>query len=172
MHFSLSHVYEHDTDTVLNMFTDRRYLERKYHAMGPGPVEFIEFGEVQSRFRATIQRQLPGISDKDVPRIARRFVRDTYTLVYTVEWDLPGAEVKSGRMSMHIQDLPVEISGELRLLPTGQGCAKEFDIQINSGIPVIGSKVSSEAAKLVRRSLDKEYAFSQQYLRDHAETGS
>jgi len=172
MRFSLSHVYEHDADTVLAVCMDRHYLERKYHAMGPGPVEFIEFGESQDRFRATIQRELPGISHKDVPRIARRFVRDSYTLVYTVEWDLEGAEEKSGRMNMHIQDVPVTITGDLRLLPTEEGCAKAFDIQIHSGIPVIGSKVSNEAAKLVRRSLDKEYAFSRQYLREHVRVGS
>lgn len=167
MRLNLSHTYEYDTDTVLAVCMDRDYLQQKYEAMGPGPVEFVECGEAQGCFRATIQRQLPGISPGDVPWVARRFVRESYRLIYTVEWDLDEAPEKYGRLRMRLQDVPVTIEGDLRFLPEAQGCVKEFDLVIQSSIPVISGKVEKEAAKLVRRSLDKEHDFSLQYLKEH-----
>jgi hypothetical protein len=171
MRFDLSYPYEHDTDVVMEMLMDRDYLEKKYEAMGTGPVEFIECGQSNGHFRVAIQRQLPGISAKDVPRVARRFVRDTYTLTLAVDWLLSDEEEKSGHMDMRVQDVPVKIRARLCLRPQEGGCAKGFQVNIESGIPLIGSKVESEAAKLVRRSLDKEYAFSQEYLKTYGKTG-
>jgi hypothetical protein len=171
MHIELSYPYEHDITTVMALFMDRDYLEKKYSAIGPGPVEFVEYAQEDHLFRVAIQRELPGISAEKVPRVARRFVRDAYTLALAVQWQLDNErEAKTGSMDMRVQDVPVKIKADMGLHPQQGGCVQEFQVDIRSSIPVIGNKVETEAAKLVRRSLDKEHTFSQEYLKTYGKT--
>ncbi len=168
MRLSQSHAYPCDAETVLAIHRERGYQHKKHASMAPGPVEFLEFGECQGRFRVAIKCPLPGVSASDVPRLARRFALDSYTLIYTEEWLLAGAADKQGRLRMRLEGMPLRIDGDLWLRSQGGGCTKEFDLDIQSGIPVISAKVEKEGARLVRHSLEKDLEFTRQYLQDRA----
>lgn len=169
MRLDLQHDYDCDTDTLLSLHTQRDYIRKKYEGLGRGPVEFIECGQDGGHFRTVLERDLPGIGSRDVPRIARRFVRESYTLALTEQWNLGDRPEKTGGLYIHIREAPVKMEGSLRLSPAQSGCVKVFNMEIKCSIPVVGRKVEQEAEKLLQRALEKECTFTRDYLQHYRE---
>src|SRR5699024_10710376 len=117
MRLDLQHDYDCDTETLFSLHTQQDYIRKKYEGLGRGPVDFIECGESRGRFRTVLERELPGLSNRNVPRLARRFVRESYTLVLTEEWGLTEQTEKHGNLSIHIKEAPVKMEGSLQLSP-------------------------------------------------------
>ena len=42
--------YKYNTETILNMFLDKDYIQKKFNHTGAENVEFLEFGEKNGKF--------------------------------------------------------------------------------------------------------------------------
>ena len=94
------------------------------------------------------------------PGFAKRFVGDEIQLVQTERW----SDIENARVEVVIPGKPGQMSGTLSLRESGGTTTETVDMEIRVGIPLVGGKIESLIADLLRKALKAENAVGRQYL--------
>jgi len=95
-----------------------------------------------------------------IPGFAKRFVGDEIQLVQTERW----SDIENARVEVVIPGKPGQMSGTLSLRESGGTTTETMELEVRVGIPLVGGKIESLIADLMRKALKVENAVGRQYL--------
>lgn len=123
-------------ETVLKMFTDQEYFLKKYEMCGASDIQLQNVSHEGDQFSITVKRSMP--ADVPVPGFAKKFVKDTMTVVQTDSWDTSN---RTGRLDIDIKGLPLELSCDMELVDNGDSSVLKLDFNAKANVPMFAKKV-------------------------------
>jgi hypothetical protein len=106
---------------------------------------------------ATIEQVRSG---SDIPSFARTFVGDEIVIVQTETWTSP----TDARIELAIPGKPGEAVGTLRLTESGGTTTETVELDVTVRIPLVGGKIETMIADMVKFALDKEHEVGVEWL--------
>ena len=95
-----------------------------------------------------------------IPGFAKRFVGDEIHLVQTEHW----SDIETAEVEVAIPGKPAQMSGTVTLRESGGVTTETVTMEIRVSIPLVGGKIESLIAELLRKALTAENAVGRQYL--------
>lgn len=136
--------FPQSADSIIEMFTDKAYFERKYAEL-TNSCEFTEHSKEGKDFH--IKAVLHYDFDAPVPGFAKKFIADTLTVTQSDDWD---TDTRRGRLEVHITGAPVKIIADMELVATDSGCENRMRWTLTCGVPLVGGKLE----KLIREDIE------------------
>jgi Protein of unknown function (DUF2505) len=103
-------------------------------------------------------------SAQGLPGFARTFVGDEINLVQTEHWDTIDSGIQGGTVDVVIPGKPGQMRGTIRLRESGGTTTETVEMEIKVNIPLVGGKVESLIADLLRKALKAENLVGRDYL--------
>lgn len=151
--------YNASADDIWAMLNSREYVDGKYQALGDISTDVVTFDTGDS-VALSVERIVPA----DLPDFAKKIMGDTNKIVQTENWTASG---DSYVCDLHIEfpGKPLKVTGKLEVKPTGDATSDwHVNMEIKASIPLVGGKLEGVVEKETLASLDKEYAFNQEWL--------
>jgi hypothetical protein len=161
MNFEELYRYGKDADTVMRMFADRAYFEKKY-AETTLAYEVLEHELSDERFRIKCKLTMP--SSAPVPGFAKKILGETMNLVQEDIWDLKS---RTGQLNIEMPGVPVKISAAMRLGQGAAGGENQVSWSINCKIPLIGGKLEKFIASDIKAKSPADLKISEAILADY-----
>ena len=161
MKFDDKHTFSKPADTVIKMFSDRAYFERKYKELGVADLEVLECETSGSKFRIKCRYK---IANNAVPDFAKKFLGGQSTVTQQDTWDTAS---KTGRLDIEIKNAPVKVTADMALKADGAGSANNLKWNVSCGIPLIGGKLESVVADDIKARAKGDIAASRKILADY-----
>jgi hypothetical protein len=95
-----------------------------------------------------------------IPGFAQKFVGDEINLVQTEHW----ADLENGVVEVVIPGKPGQMKGTITLREADGTTTETVSMEIKVGIPLVGGKIESLIADLLRKALRAENAVGRQHL--------
>ena len=95
-----------------------------------------------------------------IPGFARKFVGDEINLVQTEQW----SDIETGTVEVVIPGKPGQMRGTIRIQESGGTTTETVAMEIKVGIPLVGGKIESLIADLLRKALKTENSVGRAYL--------
>ena len=95
-----------------------------------------------------------------IPGFARKFVGDEINLVQTESW----FDAENARVEVVIPGKPGEMTGTINLSESGGVTTERLEMTIKVSIPLVGGKIESLIADLLRKALKAEEKVARDYL--------
>jgi len=149
------HKYAHGTDTVFALFTDAKELKAKQKALGARKMRVEECERDADGAEVRFVRELPA----DVPGILSKFLQPWNIVEQSEQWRNCGDGVYKADIAIDIANVPVNISGTLRLEPAADGCVNHIRMSIDCGIPFVGKTLAEFVAIDCKRIIADEYKY-------------
>ena len=162
MQFNDKHSFDKPAATVLKMFSDRAYFERKYRELGFRDIEVLEHVADARRFRIKVRYSAP--NNAPIPDFAKRFLGENNVITQSDTWDL---EKKTGRLEAEIRGVPVKASADMKLADEGAGSANTLKWNLSCGIPLIGGKLEQVVASDIQAKSKTDLAKSREILKGY-----
>ena len=159
MKFDLKHTYDTPAATVLKMYSDKAFFEKKYKEIGAWDIKVLEHDKSEKKFR--IKCQYATKNDAPLPDFAKKFLGESTVITQTDTWDL-GAS--TGRIEIEIKGAPVKVSADMALKNAGAGSANEMKWNVSCGIPLIGGKLESVGGDDIKAKSKNDEAASRKIL--------
>ena len=162
MQFNDKHTFDKPAATVIRMFSDKAYFERKYKDLGYTGIEVLEHVADAKRFRIKVRYTAPNTAP--VPDFAKKFLGATNVVTQSDAWDL---EKKTGRLEAEIRGVPVKVSADMRLADEGGGSANTLKWNLSCGIPLIGGKLEQIVGSDIQSKSKTDVATSREILKGY-----
>ena len=156
------HEYAHRTDAVFALFTDTEEIEAKLMALGARNIRIEECETDADGAVVRFVRELPA----EVPGILSNFIQPWNTVDQSEQWSGLGGGEYEADLAIDIANVPVAVSGTLRLEPVEDGCVNHVRVMIDCGIPFIGKTLAEFVASDCERLIADEY----EYIRDRLDS--
>ena len=95
-----------------------------------------------------------------IPGFARKFVGDEIQLVQTERW----SDIENARVDVTIPGKPGQMTGTVSLREEGSTTTETVQMEIRVNIPLVGGKIESLIADLLRKALRAENAVGRDFL--------
>lgn len=149
-------------ETVLKMYSDRAYFERKYARLdGVKDFEVLECEKKGDSFR--IKHRSQQRSDIAVPDFAKKFLGEYSQVTQTDTWNL---KTGTGRLEIELKGVPLKISADMKV-SGAPAATNQFVWQISCSIPLIGGKLEKLIADDVRAKVAADETLSNLLLADY-----
>ena len=155
MKIKRDHNYAHSTDTVFALFTDVKEIKAKQKALGARNIRVEECERKAGGAVVRFVRELPA----DVPGILSKFLQPWNTVEQSEQWRSCGDGVYKADLTIDIANVPVTISGTLKLEPVKDGCVNHVRMAIDCGIPFVGKTLAEFVAKDCKRIIADEFEY-------------
>jgi hypothetical protein len=162
MKFNDKHTFDKPAASVMKMFADRAYFERKYRELGFSNIEVLEHAADGRKFRIKVRYSAK--SDAPIPDFAKRFLGAVNVVTQTDVWD---CEKKAGRLEAEIRGVPVKVSADMSLKDDGAGAANSLKWDIHCGIPLIGGKLEQVVAGDIQAKSKLDIAKTREILESY-----
>ena len=138
MKFDDKHVLTKPAKTVMKMYSDKAFFERKYKELGAWDIEVLEHSKSDKAFRIKCRFQIK--NDAPLPDFAKKFLGESMSVTQTDTWDLVRM---TGHIDTELKGTPVKVSADMALKDQGAGSVNEMKWNVSCGIPLIGGKLES-----------------------------
>ncbi len=149
------HEYSDSTDTVFALFTDAKEIKAKQKALGARNIRVEECDRDADGAVVRFVRELPA----DVPGILSKFLQPWNTVEQSEQWRICDDGVYKADLAIDITNVPVTVSGTLKLEPVDDGCVNHVRMTIDCGIPFVGKTLAEFVAMDCKRIIAEEYAY-------------
>lgn len=163
MKFETKHTFDKPAATVIKMFSDRNYFERKYQGLGFTEIEVLEHEKSDSRFR--IKVRYTAKSNAPVPEFAKKFLPSTMVITQQDAWDL---KTMTGHLDVEIKGAPVKVACDMKLKDEGKGAANQLRWNVTCGIPLIGGKIEKITVDDINAKESADIATTRKILADYS----
>ena len=162
MQFNDKHSFDKPAATVLKMFSDKAYFERKYKELGFKDIQVLEHSSDGKKFRIKVRYAAP--NSAPVPDFAKKFLGETNLVTQTDTWDL---EKKTGRLEAEIKGVPVKVGADMKLADEGAGSSNPLKWNLSCGIPLLGGKLEQIVASDIQSKAKGDVAKSREILKSY-----
>jgi hypothetical protein len=162
MKFDDKHTFDKPAATVMKMFADRAYFERKYKALSYWNIEVLEHEKSDKKFR--IKARYTTKNDAPLPDFAKKFLGDSTVITQSDTWDI---EKRTGRLDIEIKGAPVKVMAEMSLKDEAKGSANTLHWNVSCGIPLIGGKLEKLITEDIQSKAKADIAASRKLLADY-----
>lgn len=154
--------YSKDSDSVIRMFTDKNYFQRKYEIQGAQDIQLLDHREDGDDFSVQFLRKVP--AEVKVPGFAKKFVPEMMTVTQRDSWN---AASKTGRLDIELKGVPGTIVCDMRLEDTDSGCDLVMDWTITCNVPLVGSKLEKVLWEDMRGKMASDTEAGEKILVDY-----
>ena len=158
------HEYAHGVDAVYALFTDVDEVETKQEALGARKFRVEECEIYDDGADVSFVRELPA----DVPGILSKFLQPWNTVEQSEQWRIGDDGLYGADLAIDIANVPVTITGTLKLEPVEGGCINHVRIEVECGIPFVGKTLAEFVASDCKRLIADEY----QYITERLGSGA
>lgn len=162
MKFDDKHVLDKPADTVMKMYADRKFFERKYKEIGANDIEVLEHEKSDKKFRIKCRYTLP--ASPKMPGFVTKLIGNSTPVIQEDIWDI---EKKTGRLNIEIKGAPVKITADMLLKDEGKGASNNFKWNVSSGVPLIGGKLEAFIADDIKDKSATDLAATKKILKDY-----
>jgi hypothetical protein len=162
MNFNDKHTFDKPAATVIKMFADRAYFERKYKELGFKNVQVLEHTSDGKKFRIKVRYSAP--NSAPLPDFAKRFLGETNEVTQSDTWDI---EKKTGRLEAEIKGVPVKVFADMKLADEGAGSANSLKWTLSCGIPLIGGKLEQVVGSDIQSKAKADVAKTREILKGY-----
>lgn len=162
MQFTDKHSFDKPAASVIRMFSDRAYFERKYKELGFSNVEVLECTNDGKKFRIKARYSAP--LDAPLPDFARKFFAAANVITQSDSWDI---EKKTGRLEAEIRGVPVKVSADMKLADEGAGSTNTLKWNLSCGIPFVGGKLEEFVGSDIKAKGKADLAKSREILKGY-----
>jgi hypothetical protein len=162
MQFEQKHDFDKPAATVMTMYADRRFFERKYAAVGGWDIQVLEHELTPQRFR--IKCRYTTRNETAMPDFAKKLMGAETMITQEDVWDIAK---RAGRLQIEIKGVPAKISAEMRLVEEGKGGVNRMQWSVSCGVPLIGGKLEKVIAEDINRRSAADLAASRKILADY-----
>jgi hypothetical protein len=148
--------YEASLADVHGMLMDPAFREQVCDAVG-ATQKTVTIGPEGAGRRVVLDMVQPA---QGIPGFAKKFVGDEINLVQTEHW----AGLESGTVQVEIPGKPGQMTGNITLREAGGTTTERVDMEIRVSIPLVGGRIESLIADLLRKALEAENAVGRTYL--------
>lgn len=159
-----SYEFNKEIDIVFGLLTNPQFLVDRCLQLGELEAEcevYEEDNATKINLARTVQRNIPAF-------LARLFngPQNGYTmyLEMTTTWQADGKAGWQGSTDTRFEQLPVNVSQQLKLYPTDTGCCFTIAHRAKVNIPLIGRKVERYIDSQSQAGLEQEIAYLRQQL--------
>ena len=146
--------YDASAEAVASMLDDQSFreavLERQHVTRGSATIDGDGDEVILEQVR----------SSGDLPSLVQKFVGDEIVIVQKETWTSP----TSADVTLSIPGKPGEAAGTFTLTETGGTTTELIDLDLSVRIPLVGGKVESLVAGLVREAFDREHEVGVEWL--------
>jgi hypothetical protein len=151
MKVHVKHSLKTDVASAFKLCTDLKHQEQVYAQLGGTDVKIKREGRAPNVKLRISRREVA-----NPPAAIRKLVPATNDVSHTEDWAADG-DGYSADIAIDIKGVPVKIAGTKSLQPEKGGCSVEWNFDVTSGIPLLGSIVASFAGSEVEQKLEKEF---------------
>ncbi len=162
MKFEDKHTFDKPAASVIRMFSDRAYFERKYKELGFTDIQVLEHQLDGTKFRIKVRYTTK--NTVAVPDFAKKFIPSTAVVTQQDAWDTARM---TGRLDVEIKGAPVKVACDMTLRDEGKGSANSLKWTVTSGIPLVGGKLEQLTADDIRAKSGNDIATTRRILADY-----
>lgn len=162
MKYEQKQTFDKPAATVIKMFGDRRYFERKYAELGFKNVEVLEHVSDGNRF--SIRMRYTASADVPLPDFARKLVPAEMNITQRDSWDLAK---KVGHLEVELRGLPLKVGAAMKLADEGKGSANTLSWDVHCAIPLVGGKLEKLLLSDIQAKAAADLAASRKILADY-----
>lgn len=163
MKFEDKHVLDKPAATVIKMYSDQKFFERKYAAVGAWDIVVLECSKDDKTFRIKCRYTIKA-SATQIPAAIQKFVGGTTHITQTDTWDL---KALTGRLDVEVKGAPVKVTADMVLKDEGQGAVNLMKWNVSSSIPLIGGKLEQMIVDDIKAKSAADVAASRKILADY-----
>lgn len=157
---TIKHFYSFELDTLLKAFKDEDILQQKFGYNRAKDIS-INIEDTATGFVVSSARQVPS----DVPRALRSVLGDWNQLKQMETWQGSNEEGFTGDIQVDIEDVPVNISGTMKLTSSGILTTNEIEMRVSCSIPLLGGQLERFVIANIEESLANEHTFIKNCLK-------
>ena len=154
--FSHDLTYDAPMADVDAMLMDSAFRERVCDAQG-AITKSVSITEEDAGVTVVIDQVQPA---EGIPGFARKFVGDEINLVQNESW----YDAENARVEVVIPGKPGEMTGTITLSESGGVTTETLEMTIKVNIPLVGGKIETLIAGLLRSALKAENVVGREYL--------
>jgi hypothetical protein len=162
MQFTDKHSFDQPAATVIRMFSDKAYFERKYRELGFKDIQVLEHVADAKKFRIKVRYSAP--LDAPLPDFAKKFLNLDNVITQTDAWDL---DKRTGRLEAEIKGVPVKVFADMKLADEGAGSANTLKWNLSCGIPFVGGKLEEIVGGDIKSKGKADLAKSREILKGY-----
>ena len=117
----------------------------------------VTVGPKAAGMEVVIDQVMPA---RGIPGFAKKFVGEEINLVQTEQW----SDIETGSVDVVIPGKPGQMRGTIRIQESGGTTTETVEMEIKVSIPLVGGKIESLIADLLRKALKAEQAVCRDYL--------
>ena len=162
MKFEERHSFDQSAETVMKMYTDRTFFDRKYAEVGTLECELLEHLSEPDRFM--VLYRLVMNSDAPIPEVAKKVLGQTVRLTQRDSWN---PATRTGRLDIDIKGAPLKVWADMKVVEEN---GKGVNIQswnVECGIPLVGNKIAAALAEDIRVKSRRDLAASRKIILDY-----
>lgn len=143
-----------DPEQVWSMLIDPGFQEAKSTGSGALSQEVSIEPADSGAARIVVRRVMP---TDDLPGQMKKFLSDGLTIVETQDWHAPAESgSRTGRLSVEIKGTPVNLDGDLTMVPEDGGTRMAVQAELKARIPLLGGQIEKAAAPAVVQGIRVE----------------
>ncbi|MCO5187907.1 MAG: DUF2505 domain-containing protein [Anaerolineae bacterium] len=155
-----AHEYSQDVDTVFASFHDEEFIKAKMAAIGARNVNIESITQSGDTVNVKLTREMPA----EAPSALKKFVKDWNKLTQTEVWMGSAGGPYTCSIKIDIDGVPVGMQGKMKLSATGSGSVNNIDMDIKSGIPIVGGTLAKFVGQSSEKAMQDEYNYISQNL--------
>lgn len=162
MKFEERHTFDQPAETVMRMYADKAFFDRKYREIGAIECELLDHQKTEARF--SVKYRLVMKSDAPLPEVAKKILGDTVKMVQQDAWDIGK---RTGRIDIEIKGAPLKVSADMKLIDEGGKGVNVQSWNISCSIPLVGSKIEAAIVEDIKTKSKRDLAVSRKIILDY-----
>lgn len=162
MKFVERHEFDRPAETVMKMYSDRAFFDRKYRELGTIECELLDHQQTEKVF--SVEYRLEMESNAPLPEAAKKLIGSTIRMVQRDSWDLTA---RKGRIEIDIRSAPIRVQADMELIDEGGRGVNVQTWEVVCKIPLIGGKIEAAVAEDVKIKSRKDFAVSREIIKDY-----
>ena len=162
MKFEERHSFDQPAETVMRMYADKAFFDRKYKETGAIECELLDHQKTDARF--SVKYRLVMKSDAPLPEVAKKIMGDTVKMVQQDAWDVGK---RTGRIDIEIKGAPLKISADMKLIDEDGKGVNVQSWNVSCSIPLVGGKIEAAIAEDIKAKSRRDLAVSRKIILDY-----
>ncbi len=162
MKFEERHSFDQSAATVMKMYSDRKFFDRKYKEVQAIECELLE--EKKTDARCSVKYRLVMKSDAPLPDVAKKIMGDTVKMVQQDAWDIAK---RTGRIDIELKGAPIKMSAEMKLIEENGKAVNVQSWTVSCSIPLVGGRIEAAIAEDVKAKSKRDLAASRKIVLDY-----